>query len=310
MSERIDTPRYACVADLNKYFKKSELLSGLTTLEQETLRKNIGVVDYTGEGGQIEPKEVTYSILSGYITNGTLVTGARYIITDFQTIYSSNTTNSSGKKITWGLTINPSKVLRLIVTAVSTKRLDQRVLIDDISTKNWIIHYDATSETLEDGVTTKGKITYLKDEKGNSAFYDFKNVRFYRASGIFYTFSDITDSIITDSTLLYNTYYNTLEEGCTNNVFLGDTYNNILQAGCTGNTFLKGCHDTTLGWSSVDNTFNENVCYLNGSIYNKTILSGDTTLSSAISKTIHKVDEATIVSYLDPTTYAYQIVKI
>lgn len=305
----MDSIRYACITDLNKYFKKSDLLGGLTTLEQETLRKNIGVVDYTGEGGQITPKEVTYTVLSGYITNKTLVTGARYIITDFQTIYSSNTTNSSGKKITWGLTVNPSKTLRLIVVAMSTNRLDTRVFIDD-SAKDWIIYYDVTSETLEDGVSTKGKITYLRDEKGNSAYYDFKNIKFHRSTGDYYTFSDITNNIITDSTSLYNTYFNVLENGCYNNVFLGDTYNNLLKSGCTGNTFMKGCHDIILGWDSVDNIFNENVCYLNGSIYNKTILSGDTTLSTAISKTIHKVNEATIVSFLDPITYAYQIIKL
>ena len=46
------------------------------------------------------------------------------------------------------------------------------------------------------------------------------------------------------------------------------------------------------------------------SIYNKTILEGDTTLSTAISKTVHKVNEATIVSFLDPITYAYQIIKL
>lgn len=310
MSERIDSPRLACVGDLNNYFKKTDLLSGLTTLEQETLRKNIGVVDYTGEGGQKAPIEVTYTVLSGYITNKTLVTGARYIITDFQTIYSSNTINSSGKKITWGLTINPSKTLRLITTAITTSRLAPQVFIDDMSTKDWEIYYDVTSETLDDGVTTKGKITYLKDNKGNSAYYDFKNVRFHRSNGDFYTFSDVTNNVISDSTALYNTYFNTIEEGCTNNIFLGDTYNNVLKPGCEGNTFLKGCHDTVLGWDSVGNTFNEDVCYMNGSIYNKTILEGDTTLSTAISKTVHKVNEATIVSFLDPITYAYQIIKL
>jgi hypothetical protein len=29
-----------------------------------------------------------------------------------------------------------------------------------------------------------------------------------------------------------------------------------------------------------------------------------------ITKTVHKVNDATIVSYLDPITYAYQIIKL
>ena len=47
-----DTRRYACIHDLNNYFKKKDLLGGLTELEQEQLRKNIGIIDYGGEGGQ------------------------------------------------------------------------------------------------------------------------------------------------------------------------------------------------------------------------------------------------------------------
>ena len=73
---------------------------------------------------------------------------------------------------------------------------------------------------------------------------------------------------------------------------------------------MKGCHDTILGWSSVNNVFNENVCYMNGSLYNKTFATGNTSLSTSISKTIHKVNEATIISFLDPITYSYQIIII
>ena len=87
-----DTRRYACIHDLNNYFKKKDLLGGLTELEQEQLRKNIGIIDYGGEGGQAKPLEVTYTLLNDYISKNSLITGARYVITDFQTIYSSNVT--------------------------------------------------------------------------------------------------------------------------------------------------------------------------------------------------------------------------
>jgi hypothetical protein len=93
-------------------------------------------------------------------------------------------------------------------------------------------------------------------------------------------------------------------------VFLGDTYYNVIEEDCVGNTFMKGCHDTVLGWNSVNNTFYEDVCYMKGSLYNKTFLIGDTSLSTSISKTIHKVNEATIISFLDPITYSYQIIII
>ena len=286
-----DTRRYACIHDLNNYFKKKDLLGGLTDLEQEQLRKNIGIIDYTGEGGQSKPLEVTYAVLNDNIGKKSLVTGARYVITDFQTIYSSNVTNSSGQKVTWG---------------------------------TWVIEYDPTKETLEDGVTTKGRITFMRDNHFNSAHYDFKNIKFRRtaeeldntnlnlgaAYGDFYTFSDLTGGVITDSSELHNTKHNELKQGCTNNIFLGDTYDNVLEADCKGNTFLSGCHDTTLRWNSVNNMFNENVCYMEGSLYNKVFPIGDTSLSMTITKTIHKVNEATIISFLDPMTYAYQIIQI
>ena len=310
-----DTRRYACIHDLNNYFKKKDLLGGLTDLEQEQLRKNIGIIDYTGEGGQSKPLEVTYAVLNDNIGKKSLVAGARYVITDFQTIYSSNVTNSSGQKVTWGTdsSTNPSPIWKLIVTAITNNRLDPRVVIDNDKMKDWVIEYDPTKETLEDGVTTKGRITFMRDNHFNSAHYDFKNIKFRRtaeeldntnlnlgaAYGDFYTFSE-----------LHNTKHNELKQGCTNNIFLGDTYDNVLEADCKGNTFLRGCHDTTLRWNSVNNMFNENVCYMEGSLYNKVFPIGDTSLSMTITKTIHKVNEATIISFLDPMTYAYQIIQI
>lgn len=321
-----DTRRYACIHDLNNYFKKKDLLGGLTELEQKQLRKNIGILDYEGEGGQSSPIELTYASLNDLIQKKSLVTGARYVITDFQTIYSSNVTNSSGQKITWGTStsINPSTIWRLIVTAISNTRLDPRVVIDDESTLMWKVEYDPTQKTLEDGIKTKGTITFLMDDKYNSAYYDFKNIRFRRTAEELegtnlninssyvdlYTFSDFSSGTVIDSTTLFNTKHNEIQQECYNNVFLGDTYNNIIEPECRNNLFIKGCHDTVLKWNSVNNIFNESVCYTEGALYNKTFKIGDTSLSTSITKTIHKVNEATIISFLDPITYAYQIIQI
>ena len=93
-------------------------------------------------------------------------------------------------------------------------------------------------------------------------------------------------------------------------MFLGDTYNNVMQAGCTNNTFWKGCHNSTIGWESVNNTFYEAVRFTSGSICNKLFGTGDTTLSTTITKTIQKVNDADIVSFLDPITYSHQVLII
>ena len=89
---------------------------------------------------------------------------------------------------------------------------------------------------------------------------------------------------------------------------LGDTFNNIFEQDCKGNMFIRGCHDSIIMWNSVNNVFNENVCYTTGSIYNKFIPIGNTDLSMTINKMIHKVNDATILSFLDPITYAQQII--
>ena len=99
--------RYACLQDLNNYFSKKDLLGGLTDLEQQQLRKNIGITD---SGEESKPLEITHSDIFQHIVNKTLITGKRYKITDFKTIYSSNTYNEDGNRITWGDEINPSKV--------------------------------------------------------------------------------------------------------------------------------------------------------------------------------------------------------
>ena len=312
--------RYACISDLSAYFKKKDLLGGLTNLEQAQLRANIGIIDYTGEGGQDSPIELNYSQFWEKYHSSQLITGAIYVITDYQTIYSSNTYNNAGQRISWGLTINPSQVWRLYVRALSKNEIDRRVTI---AGKSWEVEYDPTRKVLSDGTLTKGQITFLWDDNGNSAFYDFKNIRFQwskeklREAGIYtnqdlalYTFSNIENGEVTDSSEFSNTKFNILGEGCTNNVFIGDTYYNILEPECQNNIFAKGAHDCFIKWNTVNNRFNEPVTYLTGSIYSKNFDTGNTVLSTAISKTIHKVNEATIVSFLDPITYAYQVVIV
>ena len=312
--------RFACTSDLNAYFKKKDLLGGLTSLEQAQLRANIGVVDYTGEGGQDSPIELNYAQFWEKYRSSQLITGASYVITDYQTIYSSNTYNNAGQRISWGLTINPSQVWRLYIRALSKNEIDRRVTI---AGKSWKVEYDPTRKVLADGTLTRGQITFLRDDNGNSAFYDFKNIRFQwteeklQEAGIqtnqdlaLYTFSNIENGEVTDSSEFSNTKFNIIEEGCTNNIFIGDTYYNILEPECQNNIFAKGAHDCIIKWNTVNNRFNEPVTYLTGSLYFKQFETGNTVLSTSISKTVHKVNDATIVSFLDPITYAYQVVIV
>lgn len=292
--------RWACIHDLNNYFKKKDLLGGLTEPEKAQLRSNIGVFDNFGEdGGQVE---VTASTLNTMVNKKALVPGARYKVTDFQTIYTSNNNE------TWGVDKNPSQKYELILVANTEERLDPRATI--VGHENWYVEYDITPKVLSDGTVTKGTITFLRDENDNSAYYDFKNIKFRRNNTDYYTFSEIVNGVVKDSSCLHNTKYNTLGKDCYNNVFLGDTYNNIMQQGCVNNTFWKGCHNSTIGWESTNNTFYEAVRFVSGSMFNKLFKVGDTTLSTTITKTIHKVNDVDIVSFLDPITYSHQVLII
>ena len=309
--------RWACLHDLLNYFKKSDLLGGLNELEKEQLRRNIGIIDYVGEGGATEPYETNYTNFQSMIVNNRLTTGLRYII-PFKSIYQSNVKNDRGYYQTWGDTTNPSEEYTLIITALTSNTIDPRVVV--LEHLDWVVEYDPAPQVLPDGGMSMGHITYLRDEHNNEAYYDFKNIKFRRTQeevpsiatpyADFYTFSDIVDGEVIDSSTLHNTKNNILKPTAYNNVFLGDTYNNIIETGCTNNTFVEGCHDSIIKWDSVNNVFGEAVRYLTGSIYNKTFLPGDTTLSTTISKTVHKVNDATIVSFLDPITYSYQVIII
>ena len=90
--------------------------------------------------------------------------------------------------------------------------------------------------------------------------------------------------------------------------FIGNSFNNIFEAECKQNTFIRGCYNSHFLWNSYNNLFHENVAYTSGSIYNYIAPIGNTSFSTTITKSIHKVNEATILSYLDPITYSHQVI--
>ena len=292
MADRIDTPRIACIDDLKNYFRKKDLLSGLTTLEQEELRDNIGIKDGVS---QSEVTDINYATLLSKIANKLLNIGMIYRIIDFQTMYEINHITQS------------SAIFPILVIASTSNSLISTAYVEG---KNWDVKYSVTQETFTDNIKSKGKITFLRDANGNSAYYDFKHVQFIRGIQLYYTFSDTFQGMLIDSSELSNTKHNTIEQDCTNNIFIGDTYNNIIQAGSYNNTFYSGCINSCIGYDSVNNIFNEAVRYTSGTIANKTFQVNDTTLATTITKRVQKVNDKMIVSYLDPITYAYQVIEI
>lgn len=320
--------RTACMSDLEYYFKRSDLLGGLTGIQQAKLRRNIGVAGVTYEkdedGNYVVVEQITqrrtYEGLLTDIREGIIVVGSRYIITDFQSIYSSNNIVNGVPEV-WGLDINPSEKYELIVTGIHTNMIDSRAYIIG---KDWEVEYDITQEILSGGIKTKGKITWLRDSNGNSAHYDFKNIKFKRTKEeLFnygfnvnkdyvpmYTFSSLTNGVSEDRSEESSIRYNELKLNSWNNVFIGDTRNNTFEPGFKNNTFVGGCVDCHFLWESENNTFKGRIGRTTGTIQNKIIELGTDALAVDTTKYIHIVTGATIVTYLDPTTYSQQIIKI
>lgn len=294
--------RWACTDDLKNYFRIRDLLGGLTEPQKRQLRENIGVS--AGEGGQTIPQSVTYSMLRSIISQNQLTTGARYLITDFQTIY------DNGGGITWGTDESeyPSQKYTLLVTAISDNKLDPRVIVSEHP--EWKVEYDSNPEVLPDSTVTKGKIIYLKDDNNNSAYYDFKNVRYIRNAKAYFTFSVVSDGNVTDFSNDDSVHDNEICENSYDNVFIGATYYNKLNPNCHGNTFLKGCHDTSLDWESINNTFYEPVVFVKGIIANRTIPAGEDLLSDPCTKLLYNVDGNVLMVNFDKDTYAQQITLI
>lgn len=302
--------RWACKDDLKNYFRIRDLLGGLTEPQKRQLRENIGIT--VNEGGTLRPTEITQAELYSMSKSNELITGTRYLITDFQTIYKNNQDD------VWGTDESdyPSEKYSLIVTAISTDKLDPRVIISEHPT--WTVEYDITSEIISPTVVTKGKITFLRDDNNNSAFYDFKNVRYARTyvkSGLtttkaFYTFSTLYNGEILDFSSDESVHDNEICKNSYNNVFVGRTYYIKIDPDCYNNTFLEGCHDVHLCWESINNIFYEEVIDLSGTIAGKIIPDGDDLLSDSSTKHIYNVDGNTVMVNFDKDTFAQQITLI
>ena len=323
----MDYNRHVCLKDLENYLKKAEYLDGYTPTEQKQVRKNIGAIGEAALASYITETKfipLTHAELVDLIKDNKLEIGQVYAITDFQTIYESNVQNNVGQYITWGLDNNPSEIYTIMTIALSANTLLNRVVIVSDKYPNsykWIVEYDYEPEVLQDGVSTKGKITYLKDTNNNVAYYDFKNVKSRRSRdqlkelGInitnnyldLYTFNT---QDFNEASETYNVYNNHLGSGSNNNVFIGnDCYNNVFEDGFRNNTFVSSCHNNQFQFDTYNNVFKYPVIYLTGSFNNLKFINNNYT-SMDVNKQISKINRSYVISYLDSDTLTLQVYRI
>lgn len=313
--------RHVCFKDLENYFKRDDYFGNLTSPEKKLILENLGAASSLDiKEIELGVVEKTYEEIKTLADSSQLILKNRYIISDFQTIYTSNT------GATWGIDVNPSKVYSIILTPASESTFDSRVsILHEGVPMNWEVRYDFTQETLLDGTLTKGRITYLKDQNNNSAYYDFKNYMFateLKSSEVTGLERDVTIPMFTFSKLESGVRYdnsdsvfnNHFEEDCWENVIIGDASNNHFYGGFKKNLFLKGCEYNKFEWNTTNNKFKEKVSYTQGSI--KGAIVDNTNYDSTISKEFKMLQTSTssepvfVVTYLDEDTLTTQVIRL
>ena len=227
--------------------------------------------------------------------NSRLIPGCRYRITDYVTTTSQINTQSAGHQFD------------IIIEALSEITLSENAkavlnenggYFDDVNLDAWEIKYCLENNpdrfAWADTENGKGVIYYMKDEWGNEAPYDFKNIQFYRKEQDKYVFTfswingndeveDLTlrQDLLSDEMIAYGTHDNIIksyyQDGLLLCLELNDIvfintyeydgglfygcYNNTFGDGCGSNTFGNYCSNNTFGDKCYHNTFGDGCCY-------------------------------------------------
>lgn len=134
-------------------------------------------------------KTLTYAELRTLIEHSLLIPGMKYRITDFTTYKTTyHITKIGAEDIP---TLSDRHPFDIIVTADSKNSLEAKASAALNENDNYFSHFGCNLEKweleyeiepdeniLDDDNNYKGTITYMKDEHGNEATYDFKNIMF------------------------------------------------------------------------------------------------------------------------------------
>lgn len=310
--------RHVCVSDLINYLKRNSYLDGYSKVEQEQIRFNIGAAGKKDIQDLIQSLEnlyisTTYENLTKLVQEQSLKIGHLYAINDFNTIYQSND----------GEVLISDNNYVLVLMATGNNIFHSRVvLLSDkyLDSYKWIVEYDFESKVLND-TPTKGTITYLEDTNGNSAYYDFKSIKFKRTKeelqllGItieepfkyLYTFNDSDFQENSESTNVTN---NQFDFNCYNNVFITSICsNNSFKSGFWNNSFTGECKNNQFQFDTKNNLFKDDVYLVNGSVQNIQFINKNYT-NSQISKTLIKTITGYAIIYVDIDTLTTQITKL
>lgn len=253
--------RHVCFKDLEDYFKISDYFNNLTKDEKIIVKQNLGI--------DSAYRRDTHFFIKQLVQDRKLIPGGIYIITNYKFLdegYSSDE-------------------YQIITRAVNQGMLDNRVtLVKNNEVMDWEIRYNILEGAL-------GTITYLKDQNGNSAYYDFKNKKvFLENVGYIPTFSKlINGEYVECSDDVYNV---TLDKNSNNNLFIVENeYRNVLITNSNNNIFKQDVINTEV---SISNAVIENI----------------PVLSTELPSTIFTINNTPYLEYLDEETLTKQFIKI
>lgn len=250
---------------------------------------DIDDINLRGDLNKLSHIEVTYSTLVELIEDQDLIPGKEYKIIDFQNSWEAYTEVIYEDVYEEGI-ITYKNVRPIIVKAKNKNTLELNGYFLD--NPSWVLNYDYSingeiqiidsNSGLPTFSTEKGRITYLKDEYGNEANYDFKHLQFLIDENWYYTFSNesgedmsldgnyVNNSITIKDVMFANKSF-TLS-GTNKLAFVTNVSNNSFK-NFEGQTIIKGIFDDNIVYSKWEgSTINSTItnCEFQGNVLNTT----------------------------------------
>lgn len=168
----------------------SSSISGYRLYYDEYSEESTLEVDNLITRNSVSYVDITYSDLYDLCQSGKLKVSQLYRISDFQNEWALTSEDDIVLNDKYQMEDNgeiiyddngqpivetPKNVIPIVVFANTSSSVIGRYLADDI---RLLIDYDISFNQNINGLTAKGRITKLTDEKGNSCNYDFRHLRF------------------------------------------------------------------------------------------------------------------------------------
>lgn len=168
----------------------SSSISGYRLYYNEYSKESTLEVDNLITRNSVSYVDITYSDLYDLCQSGKLKVSQLYRISDFQNEWALTSEDDIVLNDKYQMEDNgeiiyddngqpivetPKNVIPIVVFANTSSSVIGRYLADDI---RLLIDYDISFNQNINGLTAKGRITKLTDEKGNSCNYDFKHLKF------------------------------------------------------------------------------------------------------------------------------------